>query len=212
MTEVAATAFATLFVVIDPLGNLPIFVALTSGQSPAYRRLMALKGVVIAAGVLLFFALVGDRLLDWLGIGLPAFRTAGGLMLLVIAFEMVFERRNPRRKGTADRIASEGGPRDISVFPLAIPLVSGPGAITSLLLLLSGYAGNVPSQTTVLIVLAVVLAVQLLLFLLGGGIERLLGETVIAVFSRLLGILLAALAVQYVFDGLYEGLLYRPGP
>jgi multiple antibiotic resistance protein len=170
---------------------------------------MAVKGVVIASLVFVFFALVGARLLELLGIGIPAFRTAGGLMLMVIAFQMVFERRNPRRRDTAESIVTESGPRDISVFPLAVPLVSGPGAITTLLLLLSGYAGSVPSQLTVLAVLGVVLAIQLLLFLLGGPIEKLLGETVIAVFSRLLGILLAALAVQYVFDGLYQGLLHR---
>ncbi len=209
MTEVALTAFAALFVVIDPLGNLPIFVALTAGEADAHKRTMALKGVAIAAVVFAFFALVGATLLELLGIGIPAFRTAGGLMLMVIAFDMVFERRNPRRKGTADRIVAEERPGDISVFPLAIPLVSGPGAITSLLLLLSGFSGDLESQGIVLVMLGIVLAIQFLLFLLGGPIERLLGETVIAVFSRLLGILLAALAVQYVFDGLYHGLLNR---
>ena len=209
MMELALTAFATLFVVIDPLGNLPIFVALTSGEPAAHKRRMALKGVLIAVCVFLFFALVGQRLLELLGIGIPAFRTAGGLMLLVIAFDMVFERRNPRRSETADKIAAETGPNDISVFPIAIPLVSGPGAITSLILLLSHTSGSLGDQGVVMAVLCVVLFIQFSLFLLAGPIEKILGETVIAVFSRLLGILLAALAVQYVFDGLYEGLLNR---
>ena len=211
MIELALTAFATLFVVIDPLGNLPIFVALTSGEAPSHKRRMAFKGVAIAAAVFAFFAVVGARLLDLLGIGIPAFRAAGGLMLLMIAIEMVFEKRNERRSETADKIASEAGPRDISVFPIAIPLVSGPGAITSLVLLLSRYQGDAPAQGIVLAMLGVVLLVSFLLFLLAGPIERVLGETVIAVISRLLGILLAALAVQFIFDGLWEGLLHR-GP
>ena len=209
MLEVAVTAFATLFVVIDPLGNLPIFVALTAGESAAHKRHMAIKGVGIAALVFVFFALVGGRLLDLLGIGLPAFRTAGGLMLLVIAFEMVFEKRNPRRSRTADRMAAESGPRDISVFPIAIPLVSGPGAITSLVLLLGRYAGDATSQTIVLLMLGAVLLVSAVLFLLADGIERALGDTLIDVITRLLGILLAALAVQFLFDGIHGGLLNR---
>lgn len=210
MVEIALTAFATLFVVIDPFGNLPIFVALTSGESAAHKRRMAIKGVGIAAIVFAFFALIGARLLDLLGIGIPAFRTAGGLMLLVIAFEMVFEKRNPRRSRTADKIAAESGPRDISVFPIAIPLVSGPGAITSLVLLLSRYAGVPSAQAVVLVMLGAVLVVSCLLFLLADPIEHALGDTVIDVITRLLGILLAALAVQFVFDGIYGGLLNRP--
>ena len=124
MAEVAVTAFVTLFVVLDPLGNLPIFMALTRGESAAHRRWMAIKGTVIAGAVLLLFAIVGSQLLGWMGIGLPAFRAAGGLMLMVIAFEMVFEKRNPRRSETAGKIASEAEARDISVFPIAIPLIA----------------------------------------------------------------------------------------
>jgi len=207
MTEVAITAFVTLFVVLDPLGNLPIFVALTRGESNAHRRWMALKGTGIAGLVLVLFALVGARLLGLMGIGLPAFRAAGGLMLMVIAFEMVFERRNPRRSRTADRIASEAQERDISVFPVAIPLIAGPGSITSILLLMGRYQDSPALQGVVMVDMVLVLLVSLLLFLLAGPIERIVGETVIAVSSRLLGILLAALSVQYVFDGLREGLL-----
>ena len=206
MTEYAVHAFATLFVVIDPLGNLPIFVALTRGEDAAHKRRMALRGVAIATGVLLLFALTGARVLEVLGIGLPAFRTAGGLMLLLIALEMVFERRNERRSRTADRIASETGPRDVSVFPIAIPLVSGPGAITSLLLLQGRTEGDLGLQAILLAALLVALGVSLLLFLLADPIERVLGDTLISVISRLLGILLAALASQFLLDGLREGL------
>ena len=209
MTEVALTSFATLFVVIDPLGNLPIFLALTKGESAAHRRLMAFKGVAIAAAVFAFFAVVGERLLELLGIGIPAFRTAGGLMLLIIALEMVFERRNERRSETADKMVAEARPHDISVFPIAIPLISGPGAITSLVLVLSHHQGDGRAQGIVVAMLGAVLLVSCLLFLLAGPIERVLGETAISVISRLLGILLAALAVQFVFDGLWEGLLSR---
>jgi multiple antibiotic resistance protein len=207
MAEVAVTAFVTLFVVLDPLGNLPIFMALTRGESAAHRRWMAIKGTLIAGVVLLLFAVVGSQLLGWMGIGLPAFRAAGGLMLMVIAFEMVFEKRNPRRSETAGKIASEAEARDISVFPIAIPLIAGPGSITSILLLVGNHAEQPALQGLVLADMVLVLLVSLLLFLLAAPIERLVGETVIAVISRLLGILLAALSVQYVFDGLKEGLL-----
>jgi multiple antibiotic resistance protein len=209
MAEIALTAFATLFVVIDPLGNLPIFVGLTSGADAAHKRRMALKGIVVACAVFALFAVVGGRLLDLLGIGLPAFRTAGGIMLMWIAFEMVFEKRNPRRTATADRIASGGGPSDISVFPIAIPLVSGPGAITSLILLQTRHAGDPSAQAMTLSMLAAVVAIQCGLFLLADRIERVLGDTVIDVFTRLLGILLASLSVQFVFDGIWAGLLSR---
>jgi multiple antibiotic resistance protein len=137
MLDVALHAFTTLFVVIDPLGLVPVLLALTIGVAAAERRRMALKGTLIAAVILLGFALFGEPLLRLLGIGLPAFRTAGGVMLLLIALEMVFERRTDRRSRSADELKSVGGPDDISVFPLAIPLLSGPGAITSIMLLMA---------------------------------------------------------------------------
>ena len=209
MIELALTAFATLFVVIDPLGNLPVFVTLTSGSSDAHKRRMAMKGVGIGVLVLGLFAFAGDRMLEMLGISLPAFRAAGGLLLMIIAVEMVFDLRNSRKRDNADKIAEEVAPRDISVFPIAMPLIAGPGGITSLLLLMGRHSDSSASQAIVLGVLATVLLIQFSLFLLAGPIERLMGDTVIDVFSRLLGIILAALAVQYVFDGIYEGLLNR---
>jgi multiple antibiotic resistance protein len=202
MLDVALHAFTTLFVVIDPLGLVPVLLALTIGVDAAERRRMALKGTLIAAVILLGFALLGEPLLRLLGIGLPAFRTAGGVMLLLIALEMVFERRTDRRSRSADELKSVGGPDDISVFPLAIPLLSGPGAITSIMLLMARHEGDVAAQAVVVAVLLLVMALCVLIFLFVEPLERLLGPTLAHVISRLLGILLAALAVQYVFDGL----------
>lgn len=203
MIDLVLQAAATLLVVIDPVGMLPLFLGLTVGFDPADRRRMALKGTAIAALVLLAFALLGDPLLSLLGIGLPAFRIAGGLMLLSIATEMVFERRNDRRGRSAKEMAAEGKPvvDDISVFPLAIPLLSGPGAITSVLLLMGSHQGEPLAQAAIIGVLILVMALCAVVFLLAQPLERLLGATLTAVISRLLGILLAALAVQYVLDG-----------
>jgi multiple antibiotic resistance protein len=203
MQDVVLQAFATLFVVIDPVGMLPLFLGLTAGMDRAERRRLALKGTLIAALVLLAFALAGDPLLALLGIGLPAFRIAGGLMLLSIASEMVFERRNDRRGRSARELAAEHRPPtdDIAVFPLAIPLLSGPGAITSMLLLMGHHAGDGHAQAAVIGVMVLVLGLCALVFLLAEPLEQLIGMTLTAVISRLLGIILAALAVQHILDG-----------
>ena len=202
MLDVVLQSFTTLFVVIDPLGLVPVLLALTPGLRPAERRRMALKGTLIAAVILLGFALAGEPVLRLLGIGLPAFRTAGGVMLLLIALEMVFERRTERRSRSADELRTVGGPDDISVFPLAIPLLAGPGAITSVMLLMARHQGEPLAQAAVVAVLAAVMGLCVVIFLLVEPLARLLGPTLTHVVSRLLGILLAALAVQYVFDGL----------
>ena len=136
MVDIALHAFTTLFVVIDPLGLVPVLLALTAGMAAADRRRMALKGALIASLILLAFGLIGERLLGLLGIGLAAFRIAGGMMLLLIALEMVFERRIARRSRSADELREVGGHDDLAVFPLAIPLLSGPGAIASIMLLM----------------------------------------------------------------------------
>jgi MarC family membrane protein len=202
MLDVVLHAFTTLFVVIDPLGLVPVLLALTAGMAAADRRRMALKGALIAGVILLGFGLVGERLLGLLGIGLAAFRTAGGVMLLLIALEMVFERRTDRRSRSADELRQVGGQDDIAVFPLAIPLLSGPGAIASIMLLMARYDGQPAAQAIVLAALLAVMALCVLILLLLEPLERLLGPTLTHVVSRLLGILLAALAVQYVLDGL----------
>jgi multiple antibiotic resistance protein len=152
--------------------------------------------------ILLAFALVGEGLLGVLGISLPAFRTAGGVMLLLIALEMVFERRTERRTRSADELKTVGHPDDLSVFPLAVPLLAGPGAITSVILLMARYEGDLVAQTAVVVVLLAVMASCIGFFALIEPLARLLGATLTHVISRLLGILLGALAVQYVFDGL----------
>jgi multiple antibiotic resistance protein len=202
MLDVVLHAFVTLFVVIDPLGLVPVLLALTAGMAAADRRRMALKGTLIAGLILLGFGLAGERLLGVLGIGLPAFRIAGGVMLLLIALEMVFERRVDRRSRSADELRDVGGHDDLAVFPLAIPLLSGPGAITSIMLLMARYDGESAAQAIVLAALAAVMALCVLILLLLAPLERLLGPTLTHVVSRLLGVLLAALAVQYVLDGL----------
>jgi multiple antibiotic resistance protein len=202
MLDVVLQSFTTLFVVIDPLGLVPVLLALTPGVRAPERRRMALKGTLIAAVILLGFALAGEPVLALLGIGLPAFRTAGGVMLLLIALEMVFERRTERRSRSADELRTVGGPDDISVFPLAIPLLAGPGAITSVMLLMARHQGEILAQATVIAVLMAVMGLCVVIFLLVEPLARLLGPTLTHVVSRLLGILLAALAVQYVFDGL----------
>jgi multiple antibiotic resistance protein len=202
MIDVALNAFTTLFVVIDPLGLLPVLLALTPGATAAERRRMALTGTLIATAILLAFALVGDLVLRLLGIGLPAFRIAGGLMLLLIALEMVFERRAERRSRSAQEMKDVGGPDDISVFPLAIPLLSGPGAIASVMLLMARYEGDLAAQAAVVAMLLLVMALCAGIFHFIEPIQRMLGATLTHIVSRLLGILLAALAVQYVLDGI----------
>ncbi|PWJ18320.1 MarC family protein [Jannaschia seohaensis] len=196
-TAEAATAFAALFVVIDPIGLAPIFVALTAGMTARQRRAIAFRATALAAAILIVFALLGEGLLNFLGISMPAFRIAGGLLLFLTALEMLFEKRTQRREGQA-----ETHPPDPSVFPLALPLTAGPGAIATMILLTDGAA---PLGTAQAIgVMLAVLAVVLTLFLLAAPMERLLGPTGINVTTRLLGMLLAALSVQFVLDGLSD--------
>lgn len=192
--------FVTLFVIIDPVGLAPLFVALTSGQSTAARRRIAIQSVLIAAAVLTLFGILGEAVLTFVGISMPAFRIAGGILLFLTALEMLFERRARRREDQALPTAEPGN--DPSVFPIAVPLIAGPGAITTMILL-TGRAGNDWTMVaTVHGVAALCLCVVLGFFLLAGAMERLLGPTGINVITRLLGMLLAALSVQFVLDGL----------
>lgn len=213
------TAFVTLFVVIDPPGVAPIFASLTDGGNRKYRFAMALKGILVATGVLFAFAFGGKVLLDAVGIGLPAFSTAGGILLFIMGMEMVFEKRTERRSKQAEHLAEDAhqhhpdqeGPEDISVFPLGIPLVAGPGAIASTVLLMTNAEGHLIAQTSVLTALALVLLLTFLaLVFLTEAIKR-AGETFSTLLTRLMGIMLTALAVQYVFNGLQAGLLAPAG-
>jgi len=194
-------ALVTLFVTVDPIGLAPMFMVLTAGFGPVARRQAAIRACTTAAAVLIAFALFGEPLIGFLGITLAAFRIAGGLLLFVIAFEMVFERRIERKAATAEK--ASGGVddlRSIAIFPLAIPLTSGPGAISATILLAS-QAANVVGVIVLIVAILAMIAACLIVFLLAARIEHFLGETGRLVVSRLLGVILAALAVQFVADG-----------
>ena len=200
MIELFLSAFVTLFVIIDPPGCAPIFASLTQGCPPAQRRSMAIRSVLIAAGILLFFGLFGEDLLRTLGISLAAFRIAGGIMLFLIALEMVFEKRTERRESRAQEINATPEIEDISVFPMAIPMIAGPGSIASLMLLMSRSDG-LDESLIVLGALAAILLLTMVTLLLAGPLMRLLGHKVEAMITRILGVILAALAAQFVIDG-----------
>ena len=193
------TAFVTLFVVIDPIGLTPLFVALTPGADAAHRRAIGLRAALIALALLAAFAVFGEALLGFVGISMPAFRIAGGILLFLTALDMLFQRRQQRREDQAEQPHQP----DPSVFPLAIPLIAGPGAIATVILL-SGQHPGILGLAAVLGVAAAVLLVALALFLAAGLLERVLGPTGINVVTRLLGMLLAALSVQFVLEGLRD--------
>lgn len=201
-TAFLITAFVTMFVVIDPIGLAPLFVALTQGMSDKARRRIAWRATAIAVLILLAFAAFGEALLSFIGISMPAFRVAGGILLFLTALDMLFERRTKRREDQSDQAteADDGGD-DPSVFPLAIPLIAGPGSIASVILLM-GQRPGVEGTVMVLGVTGAVMLIVLTFFMVSGPIERALGKTGITVVTRLLGMLLAALSVQFVLDGL----------
>jgi len=199
VTELFVSAFVTFLVVIDPPGCAPIFAGLTKGATPAHRRAMAVRSVLIAAGILLFFALLGEDLLRALGISLSAFRIAGGIMLFLIAIDMVFEKRTERREHRAQEVSASEA-EDISVFPMAIPMIAGPGSIASVMLLMARSDG-LSQSLIVLGALVATLALTLLALLAAGPLMRLVGHKMEAMVTRLLGVILAALAAQFVIDG-----------
>ncbi len=201
MLELFLSAFITLFVVLDPPGCAPIYAGLTAGASPAQKRSMAVRACVIAGVILLLFALFGEQLLAALHIELDSFRTAGGIMLFLIALDMVFEKRTQRREARAEQIKETPEIEDVSVFPMAMPMLAGPGAIASVMLL-AGAANGIEEALVVLAALLCVLMLTLLALLAAGPLMKLVGARVEAVITRLLGVLLAALAAQYVFDGI----------
>ena len=203
MIELYVSALITFFVVIDPPGCAPIYAGLTAGASDAHRRSMAFRAVLVAASILLVFALVGEDLLRGLGISLASFRIAGGIMLFLIALDMVFEKRTERREDRAAKVkASEV--EDVSIFPMAMPMIAGPGSIASVMLLMAKNDG-LDRTLVVLGALATILLLTLAALLAAGPLMRLLGARIEAVITRLLGVLLAALAVQFVMDGLQVG-------
>jgi multiple antibiotic resistance protein len=206
MIELFVSAFVTFFVVIDPPGCAPIFAGLTGGASAVHRRAMAMRAVLVAAAILFGFALFGEALLRALGISLHAFRIAGGIMLFLIALEMVFERRTERREDRAEKVKADEEITDISIFPMAMPMIAGPGSIASVMLLMSQSQG-LGQSVVVLAAMLAILLLTLAALLAAGPLMRLVGAKIEAVVSRLLGVLLAALAAQFVIDGITASLV-----
>lgn len=191
-------AFTTLLVIIDPIALVPLFITLTQGMTPAQRRRVGLRACLVAAGVLTLFGLAGEELLTLVGISIPAFRIAGGILLFLTALDMLFERRTRRRE---DKTQSPEEIDDPSVVPLAIPLLAGPGAIATMILLVGQAGGGWPGFLVVEAVMLVVIAITFLNFLIADPLARALGRTGTLLVTRLLGMLLAALAVQFIIDG-----------
>jgi multiple antibiotic resistance protein len=201
MLDLFLSAFITFFVIIDPPGCAPIYASLTKGATSAQRRNMAIRATAVAAGILVVFALFGEQLLGALHIELNSFRIAGGIMLFLIATDMVFEKRTERREERAQKIIDTPEIEDVSVFPMAMPMIAGPGSIASVMLLMSQNQG-IERAGVILAALGAVLALTLIALMAAGPIMRVLGDKVEAVITRLLGVLLAALAAQFVIDGL----------
>lgn len=200
MIELYISALVTFFVIIDPPGCAPIFASLTSGTSNAHRRAMAFRSTLVASGILFAFALVGKAFLSALHVSLDAFRIAGGIMLFMIALDMVFEKRTERRENRAQDVLSKDH-EDISIFPMGIPMIAGPGSIASAMLLTSR-ADGWGERSVVLAALATTLLVTLIALLLAGPLMKLVGYRVEAMITRVLGVILAALAAQFVIDGI----------
>jgi multiple antibiotic resistance protein len=194
------TAFVTLFVVIDPIGTAPLFVALTQGMTPEKRRSIGLRACVIAAILLALFGLAGEEFLRFIGISMPAFQIAGGILLFLTALDMLFDRRSQRRKDHTDEGTSAPAD-DPSVFPLAMPLIAGPGAMATMVLLINEAGRSPQGLALVTAVMLGVIVLVFLAFLSAGLIERLLRRTGTMVMTRLFGLLLAALSVQFVLNG-----------
>jgi multiple antibiotic resistance protein len=205
MIELFTTAFVTLLVIIDPPGCAPIFASLTSGTDAAHRRSMAIRSTSVAWCILIFFALLGEPLLRTLGVSLSAFRLAGGILLFKIALDMVFEKRTEKREERAKEIEGTPEAEDISVFPMAIPMIAGPGSIASIMLL-SARAEGLTEGAIVLAAMTAVILLTLIALLLAGPLMKLIGAKLEAMITRILGVILAALAVQFVLDGLERSL------
>ena len=208
LSDYLSSALVTLLVTLDPPALAPIFISLTRGMTASERRQVAVRASLIAFGILAFFGLGGERLLTLLGVGLPAFRISGGLLLFWIAFEMVFERRTERKQQTADSAVTQDHIRNVAAFPLAIPLMAGPGAITAVILLAGRASGNFGLLGILVALIGLGVASCFLVFMMAERVARLLGVTGNVVLSRLLGVILAGLAVQFIINGVEA--LFRP--
>lgn len=201
MTELFISAFITFLVIIDPPGCAPIFASLTTGAPRDLRRAMAIRAVVVGTLILFTFALFGEQFLRALGISLDAFRIAGGIMLFLIALEMVFERRSQRREDRAQKVIEDHEVEDVSVFPMAMPMIAGPGSIASIMLMMARSEG-LAETLVVLAAMFAVMAITLVALLLAGPLMQVVGPRIEVVITRLLGVILAALAAQFVIDGI----------
>jgi multiple antibiotic resistance protein len=204
--EQAVAAFVTFFVLIDAPGVAPIFASLTAPGGSAYARRMAVKSVVVATVILFFFAFAGPWLLDRLGISLDAFRVAGGALLFLIALEMVFEKRQQRQKSRADQKLAEeeaaGRLDDISVFPIGIPMIAGPGSIATAMLYMQNTQGDPVGMGIVSAAIGLNLVLTLLVFLAAGPLMKVMGESIAGAITRIFGVILSALAIQLMIDGI----------
>jgi len=208
MFETAIVAFTTFFATISPIDNAAMFAAMTPAAEPAVRRAMAVRGTLIAGLILLLFALTGELLLRCLGISLAALQMAGGILLLLIGIDMVFARSSGGTSTTSEETSEAVAKQDISVFPLATPLIAGPGAMGAVILLMANAKGNLLAEFIVVAALLGVLLLTLALLLVATKVQQLLGVTGMHVVSRIFGVLLTALAVQFIFDGIAQsGLL-----
>ncbi len=204
MTETAGLALATFFATIGPLDVAATFVALTANQTSRQKRSIAIRGSLISTIILVAFALIGEYLLAGLGISLAALRSAGGILLLLIAIDMVFARSSGGTSTTEEEEQEAISKTDISVFPLATPLIAGPGTMGAVILLMANQAGDVTGQAIILASLLAVLLLTFISLLLAGKIQQLLGVTGMHVITRVMGVLLSALAVQFIFDGIKQ--------
>ena len=209
MLETAGVALATFFATIGPLDVAALFAALTTTATPQHRRSMAIRGTLIATILVVAFALVGEVVLTGFGISLAALRTAGGILLLLIGIEMVFSRPSGGTSTTHEEEREAVSKQDISVFPLAMPLIAGPGAMGAAILLMANAEGDLTRQVTVVASLLAILLLTLAALLLASKIQQFLGVTGLHVIGRVAGILLTALAVQFIFDGIVQSGLLR---
>ncbi len=208
MFESAAVAFATFFATIGPIDVAAMFAVLTAGESAQHKRAMAIRGTLTAAAILLTFAFVGETLLESLGISLAALRTAGGILLLLIGIEMAFARSSGGISTTDEEEREAAAKKDIAVFPLATPLIAGPGAMGAAILLMASEEGNVAGKVAVIAALLAILLLTFAALLIAGKIQRFLGVIGMQVITRVMGVLLSSLAIQFMFDGIRQsGLL-----
>ncbi|MEP2103140.1 MAG: MarC family protein [Parasphingorhabdus sp.] len=206
MTELFVSALITFFVAIDPPGCAAIYASMTTEASAAQRRAMAFRSIFVATIILLIFGFFGEALLRAMGVSLDSFRIAGGIMLFIIAIEMVFEKRTERREGRAQEIIDTPEIEDVSIFPMAMPMIAGPGSIAALMLFI-GRSDGWNEQLIVLAAMGVILLVMLVSMLAAGPLMKILGQKVETVITRVLGVILAALAIQFVVDGIKASFL-----